>query len=124
MALERPLLVDTDRIQPMTDKDLYDSECAHCRQTRARWLFYTTDGDDKALLMCSICWLYDSNWAKDRREDLDALIEDTETEMEELFARDDSGKMTRGSDGDRIMGAIVYLSRMMQMRGALEALRK
>jgi Pyruvate/2-oxoacid:ferredoxin oxidoreductase delta subunit len=119
--LKKPLLVDTSRLQPITEARLQDSECAHCRKTRARWLFKPIE-DDKPLFMCAVCWLYESEWSKNRREDLDALIADTEQEIGSLFSRDGEGRLNNGRDADRIMGAICALSRVMQMRGALGAL--
>jgi hypothetical protein len=75
--------------------------------------------------MCSICWLYDSNWGKTRRDDIDSLVADTEFELKRTFTRDGLGKLTMSGDGDRILGAICYLSKMQQMadkvRGPFDA---
>ena len=118
-----PILIDTSRVGPIVDAQLRDSKCADCGKTRARWTFQPEDAPvEGALLMCSICWLYDSNWGKNRREDIDALVTETENEMRTVFMRDGQRRMSSVDDADRIMGAICYLSRMMQMRGMLEKL--
>lgn len=112
-----PILVDTSRIAPVPDSKLMGSDCSHCGKARAQWLFYPSDGPQEkgALFICSICWLYDSEWSKNRRADLDAMIIEVETSLGRPFLRD-KGQLVDCKDADRIMGAITYLSKMVEMR--------
>ena len=111
-----PIVVDTSRIQPVPDPKMQGSDCCTCQKPQANWLFRPDDLEGKgSLFICSICWLYESQWSKNRRKELDALIAETETQVGHGFLRD-KGRLVESKDADRIMAAITYLSRMLEMR--------
>ena len=115
-----PLVVDTSRVSPITERKLLDSDCSHCGKARARWFFQPDEVEEGALFICSICWLFESNWGRNRKDEVEALIKETEDYMRCVFVRDDEGRLTERDSADRIMGAICYMSRMLEMRGLLE----
>jgi hypothetical protein len=91
--------------------------CPWCGKERARW--YTADGA-AWVPMCSLCWLYDSEWAKTRQLPVAALVAAVEERRGIPFAHAD-GKLVEIEDSDRILGAIAVTSRIFHIvdsRGA------
>lgn len=71
--------------------------------------------------MCSLCWLYETEWGKERREDIDGMIRAVEARTE-AFRKTDDGRLWSCRDADRILGAIAVTSRIVSQRAMLAGL--
>ena len=79
----KPLIINPRFIRPLP-KAMWDVNCASCDKRQSRWQLFPSDapeGVKGGILICSLCWLYDSQWGKTRREDLDQMIRDVEVEV-------------------------------------------
>lgn len=118
----KPLIIHPKFIRPLP-QSMWDVNCAKCDKRQSRWQFFPSDapeGVKGGVLVCSLCWLYESDWGKNRREDLDQMIRDVETTAEEIFHKTKDGRLWSVRDADRILGAIALTSRMFIMRGRAE----
>jgi hypothetical protein len=99
-------------------QELWESNCAKCDKPQSRWEFKAADVpvSQAGNMMCSLCWLYESQWGKSRSDDIDQLINDVETEKGNLFARDARKRLLRATDGDSILSAVALTSRMLYMQ--------
>lgn len=114
-----PLIINPRFIRPLA-KSMWDVNCAKCDKRQSRWQLFPSDApkDVKGgILICALCWLYDSKWGERRRADLDQMIGDVETEAGENFIRDQNGRLWSCRDADRILGSIAMTSRMFEMQG-------
>ncbi len=136
------LLLDPDRLKPLP-KDLWDMPCSSCQRVEAKWAFMPSvppPGAENAATepepytLCSLCFLYLSEWGKRRRGEIDKMVaavekELTDRELDEAarkgtlppekfaeikveFPKDEDGKMMSNRDANRILGAIAVSSRM------------
>jgi len=121
MPLHKPLIFHPKELRPLAQK-LWDIACDRCNRRQSRWEL--PDGR-KGTPLCSMCWLYESEWAKPRREDLDMLIREVEIETGEKFRRQEDGRLWSCADADRILGAIAVTSRiaLYQLTGMFESRR-
>jgi len=69
---------------------------------------------DEVNPVCSLCFLYLSNWSKSRQEDLANMIRDVEAELKKEFTKED-GRLVRAEDGDRILASLAITSRAFQL---------
>lgn len=75
------------------------------------------------LALCSHCFLYDSNWAERRADQVEHVIEGVEQEKGRKFLRAADGTLARAEDCDRILGSIALISRILELRGQAEPVR-
>lgn len=115
------LIVSPERLRPLP-KSMWDSNCAKCDKRQSRWQFIPVDQDPRkgGLLMCSLCWLYESAWGERRRADIDEMVREVEVQSGEIFHRGKNGRLWSCRDADRILGAIAMTSRMFLMRGKVQ----
>lgn len=146
-----PLLLDPDRLKPLP-KDLWDVGCAHCAKPQAKWAFKPSapepepnehgeitgpakiHREEDPYTLCSLCFLYESEWGKRRRDQIDIKAAEIEVEMTNrvledaartgsmspeqfqsfkvTFARDEQGRLSDPKDANRILGAIAIASRI------------
>ena len=85
-----------------------------CDRLEARW---ECSEEHSPGPVCSLCWLYESEWGKLNREKVDRLISAVEGETGEPFRRRTDGRLWGGCDADRILGAIAVISRIAMIRG-------
>ena len=131
----KELLLDTRFIGPLP-QSMWGVTCSHCDKPQARWEMKLPDekeGQSGSVIICSLCFLYESNWAEDRREALDAYIKEVEAlKLEEQkaaapaneapyllpfrFATLDNGRIAYAHDGDRLLAAIALANRTVQLR--------
>jgi hypothetical protein len=79
------------------------------------WEMGPPSGDEQHVV-CSLCFLYESNWGKKRLDDIHELVRAVETETGESFLRTADGQtLASCSDADRILGSIALTSRAFQM---------
>jgi hypothetical protein len=130
-----PLIVDPNRLFPLP-QSMWDAHCDHCDKRQSRWLFVPVEmgppieinvpGSTRAAghVICSLCWLYESEWGLKRREHIDAYIREVELESKAVFARAEDGRLWSCRDADRIMGAIALTSRIFVRHHMQMQLRK
>jgi hypothetical protein len=130
-----PLIVDPSRLFPLP-QSMWDASCDHCDKRQSRWMFVPVEmgppvelsGQDslrvKGHVICSLCWLYESEWGLKRREHIDAFIRDVELETKAVFARAEDGRLWSCKDADRILGAIALTSRIFVQHHIQQQLRK
>lgn len=116
-----PAIVNPDRLRPLPS-DMWGLACACCDKPIARWAMKaaslpglpSSDGDIFAL--CSLCFLYESQWGRNRLTETEKLVKDVEKEIRAKFQRA-QGRLVRPMDADRIMAAIALTSRLIAVRG-------
>ena len=120
--MKSPLLIDARRIRPILQQKEWDVDCSHCGEAQARFQFRPIE-QDGWLFMCSLCWLYESEWGKNHAEEVADLVEDTEREIGTPFKRLESGRLEDPRDSDRILSSVVALSRVLEIRAMMMAAR-
>jgi hypothetical protein len=136
----RELDLDTRFLAPLP-QPMWGVACSHCDKPQARWemrtpsstLVSTLGEKEEATIICSLCFLYDSVWAEDRREALDIYIAEVEKAEDEArkeaakssdaqyllpfrFAKNDTGRLVYATDGDRLLAGVALANRTMQLR--------
>jgi hypothetical protein len=146
-VMQKPLLMlDPDRLKPLP-KDLWDMPCSACGKLEAKWGFLPSDPVEEVngvapevepLTLCSLCFLYESEWGKRRRADLDAMIASLESELTTrvrdeharkatlspeqflainiVFPKSPEGRLLDNKDANRVVGSIAILSRMIMSK--------
>jgi hypothetical protein len=121
--IEKPLIVDTNRLRPIP-KDLFPDgqliPCSSCNYPRARWAFMdveSKEGDDP-VPVCSRCFLYESGWGEVRQDELKTYIAELVKETKRPFDLDENQVLKNDKDCDAVLGAITLFSRMMELRTA------
>jgi hypothetical protein len=110
------LTVNTQRFKPLLPDD-WGGPCSSCGKPQARWSFFPEDGPGGAVSVCGLCWLYESEWGKNRKEDLLKFKREVEGELGVRFMMS-KGRLVRYQDADRLLGAIALTSQMFEMKGA------
>lgn len=109
----KALLVDPMSIRPLPGA-LWDIACERCNKRQSRWEVFPR-GMAKAkrgFPVCSLCWLYESEWGKAHVEEVTGLIERTEAEMGKKIEKTPEGRIRQCADADAIMGAVALTSRL------------
>lgn len=110
----KPLIVDPTVLRPLP-QSMWDMACGWCDKRQARWEVFLPDmpkDGRKGLPLCSLCWLYESEWGSKRRPDLTMFVMSVEEEISRKFEKRPTGELIHGRDGDRILGAIAVTSRI------------
>lgn len=95
------------------------ASCLLCDRPLARWLMQEDENVDQfGAAVCSLCVLYDSKWAKTAEVALFAQQIEQATSVS--FQRDPDGRLLSPEEADRVLGAIVFTSRMFEMRGLVK----
>ena len=124
----KPLRVDTERLA-MLEKDKWSTACAVCGNPRAKWEMLPPPESPGGVTpaaspICSLCFLYETKWGKDRAADLGAYLNDVvATATEKLTAATPrrrmilgpTGGLTRIDDADFILGILVVTSRRFDL---------
>jgi len=115
----KPLRVDTKLLQ-MLDKDKWSTSCEHCKLPRAKW-------EMQGIAVCSICFLYESKWGKDRSTELDSYLNEVMAQASEKLTASTprrrmvlgpTGKLVSIDDADFILGILVVTSRRFDVEDA------
>jgi hypothetical protein len=114
----KPLILDPKVMRPLPGA-LWDISCDMCDKRQARWELATPEllSVRKGTPVCSLCWLYESEWGKPRRDDIDHMIADVETEVGREFKRTEDGRLWSCADANRILSSIALTSRLFNVRG-------
>lgn len=115
--LVKPLYVSGRFLRPLP-QSMWDSACEKCDKRQAKWAFTPADAPPGAgdYPLCSLCWLYESEWGKQRRDQIDAMIRDVEKTHDKIFQRAKGKKLWSCKDADSILGAIVMTSKMFEIQ--------
>lgn len=124
----KPLLIDTRFLSPLP-KAMWDLACARCDRRNSRWQLSEPDLNEapqeeksadpvkSVYPLCSLCFLYQSNWGLKRRQDVDDLVRETEEEKGKVFEKDIGGQLLNCEDANHILAAIALTSRIAGIRG-------
>lgn len=110
------LILNTNHFRPLL-KEEWDGPCASCGKHQARWAFIPADRERGAVSVCGLCWMYKSEWGKNRAEQLRNFQHAVEREVGTTFLVD-KGKLVRFQDADRLLGALALTSRVFQLQDA------
>lgn len=83
--------------------------CMQCKREPGRWelAFPGSEG----LVCCSLCFLYRHPSLVEQRERVDAFAAAVESRLGAKFLRDDTGRLLRAADADRLVGGLVLTQR-------------
>jgi hypothetical protein len=90
-----------------------------CDKVQARWALRDAvpeEGEDEIYALCSLCFLYESNWGLNRQEEIEVLIKDVENRQDRAFIRTKNGRLLAPKDADQVLGSIALVSRIFEMR--------
>lgn len=116
------LLLDPARIRALPE-ELREYNCSSCDRRAAGWAFRPTNkGEDPdPIPICSLCWLYLSNWARARVKEIPGFIERYEQTTGAQFHKDGDGRLVDHREGDAVLLQLLRASavflRMQQRRG-------
>lgn len=126
----KPLLIDSRLLMPLP-KVLWGTACDNCNRAQSKWRVFSpmkrasegqavpiTEADFSPT--CSVCFLYESPWGKQRSEDIQRFIVDLEREIGEKFVLDAEGRLTPNA-ADKALGAIALTSRMFEVQDRVKA---
>lgn len=125
----KPLLIDPRVLRPLP-QSMWNMACTICDRRLSRWEVF--DFRDDAIApkarhgrpVCSLCWLYKSEWGKANRADIDLMIRDVELDCGFSFERSlvgeivkegerqPDGRLQNCKDADRVLAAIAVTSRV------------
>jgi len=114
----RPVYLDPLLLRPLAPA-LWGISCSMCDKRQSVWELPSVKRGEP---VCSLCWLYESEWGKGVREDIDALVRAVEVHKGEIFRKTDDGRLWSCRDADRILGSIAVTSRIVRQRVRLDML--
>lgn len=117
--MSRIVLTHGKSLRPLP-KVMWGTACTYCEKRQSRW----TVVDEQAHTVCSICYLYQSPWAVDKRKEIDVFIAEVEASLGSPFARNSEGNLSMFEDADRILGAVVMTSRLFEVQDKVAAARR
>lgn len=103
----KTVYIDPTTIFPLPAKQRVN--CSLCAEPIARW---------KRLpraFHCSKCVLYSTPWGKENDGDIRKLVSETEALLGSPLRRDESGNLSVPFDADRIVSAVVYISKLQEL---------
>jgi len=115
-----PLIIDPRYIRALP-KALFRSNCVECDRLQAMWEMGPEGGE--RVFICSICFLYESNWGQKRIEQVHDVVQEVEKESGSNFMRDaDGDRLLSSKDADGIVGALALTSRMFFAQDRMQAM--
>lgn len=113
--MKKPLRLDTTRFR-MLDQESWNIACAVCDKRQSKWeLVFPAEkpGEvDTRNPICSLCFLYESKWGKDRAIELNEYLNEImaqETKRKMILGP--TGALTSNDDADFILGILALTSR-------------
>jgi hypothetical protein len=120
--MHQPLILDPRVLRPLP-QSLWGHACSKCDKTQSVWELFAGDPSRrKGEPICSMCWLYESEWGQERRADIDQFIREVEVQAETIFRKTLDGRLWSCKDADRIVGAVAVTSRIATQRAMLRDL--
>lgn len=109
-----PLIIDPRFLRPLP-QSAWNATCSRCGEPRSRWELGMIGREVKPV--CSLCFLYHSQWGEKRLDQIHALVEEMERETGERFFRAADGRsLLQCKDADHALGAIAWVSRHLQLK--------
>lgn len=112
----KPVLLNPDLFK-LLPPELQDMQCGICNNQTAKWAYWdrkaNPDGEPEPY--CSFCAMYETNWGKSARADLDGIADEIEKAEDVKFIRNNLGSVTTIADCDRVMMSIYITNRMVMM---------
>ena len=118
---QAPLVIDTRLFRPLPQA-LFRSICSNCDRAQAMWEM-GPGGSSECVFVCSLCFLYESQWGQRRADQIPVLIADIEAEKGEGFLRAPDGRLLFCKDADGVVGAIALASSVCNVVDMASALR-
>lgn len=119
------LMIDPDRMRALPE-ELRDYNCSNCNRRNAGWAFLPTNkgSDPDPIPICSLCWLYLSNWARPRVQEVPEFIARFEQTTGKQFTKDSGGALTDHRQGDEVVSQLLRASAVyLRMQRVQERLR-
>lgn len=117
----KAIFLDPKLLRPLP-QSLWGHACSRCDKTQSVWELFDLDSSKrKGEPMCSLCWLYESEWGKERRGDIDDMVRAVEIQANGVFKKTDDGRLWSCQEADRILGSIAVTSRIVSHRSMLQA---
>lgn len=116
------VFLDPKLLRPLP-KALWGHSCARCDKMQAVWELFETERDHarrRGSPYCSLCWLYESDWGKEHREGIDAIVRRAEVTEDRIFRKADDGRLWSCKDADAILGFIAFTSRVAAHHSVLQ----
>jgi hypothetical protein len=113
----KPLIIEPGTLRPLPE-GLRGSSCVVCDKRQAMWERSSPEvrvPSKRIECVCSICWLYESEWGKGQRGAIDAFVEAVEKELGRPFGRFEDGRLLLSVDADRIVATVVSTSYRFSM---------
>lgn len=107
-------LEDTPRTLRPLPKRLWGHACSCCDKPWSRWASGPRDLTTFEAI-CSICFLYRSEWGRSNKEKIAWAVE--VAQKEKPVALDDNLRLVSPQDGDRILAAFATQARMNVLEG-------
>jgi hypothetical protein len=114
----KPVLIDPRILRPL-DKSMWGFSCSRCDKRQSKW---EVMHDGEQIILCSVCFLYDTPWGQKNAVGIEELIADTERESKQKFPRTEDGRLTIDR-ADQIMAAIALTSRMFAMQDRIKTMK-
>jgi hypothetical protein len=126
------LLITTLYLRPLPQK-MWDFPCQHCGKAQARWELHEPEEDEDGEegmprqefnAVCSLCFLYESNWGRRRLDEIQEYIRDVEQEKGIKYLRDIGNRLLSCNDANNLLASLAMLSRVLEQRQASAALEQ
>lgn len=116
-----PLIIDTRFLRPMP-KAMWGANCVNCDKSQSMWEMGPPDEPNP---VCALCFLYESQWAEKRIDEVHGLVRDIEVSTGEKMLRSpgDNVSLLSVKDANKVLGAIAMTSRMFALQDKLEAVK-
>lgn len=114
----KPLYIPAHEVRPLASA-MRGMACCDCGKRQSVWEKTSTVGQEKGLPICSLCFLYNSPWAKKKQSDLALFIVVVEQTANVFFEKTDDNKLANCKDADRIMSSIVLTTRLFHTRSKM-----
>lgn len=114
----RPVYLDPLSLRPLAQA-LCGISCSMCDKRQSVWELPSARRGEP---VCSLCWLYESEWGKEHREDIETLVRAVEVYKGEMFKKTDDGRLLDCRDADHVLGSIAVTSRIARQRAMLASL--
>lgn len=106
--MRRPEVSSLRLLTPLP-RTLWQSNCAVCDKTQARW---TVRGVQPAVFICSLCLLYRTTWGKQNAAQVESIKAEVEKSRTEPFQMQGE-KLHNCADADSVLGVVVLIERTL-----------
>ena len=120
--------MDLTRLEPRMLRPLNPSlrgiACSMCDKAGASWWADVPLSEDGRVCICSLCVVYETEWAKKEHAHIDKMLVEVEKARGEEFERGADRRLSRASQMDHVLGVVVLMERVRGVKGLTDSLRK